>query len=157
MQHAGETIGLVSWPLPNVWLGVSAERQQEAEKRVPALLRTPAAIRFVSAEPLIGPIKFWNMDEGVLRGCGVIEDGGVTPSSPDNPPEGYDSSYPGIDWVIVGGESGPGYRPMDPAWAADIREQCAGAGVAFFMKQMAGKTAIPAELMHREFPQQSLK
>jgi protein gp37 len=123
------------WPLPNVWLGVSTERQKEANERIPDLLATPAAVRFISAEPLLGPIELWNFDEGVLRGCAVIKDGHVTPSTPDNPPEGVDTSYPGIDWVIVGGESGPGSRPMHPDWARALRDQCLAAGVPFFFKQ----------------------
>lgn len=131
---------LVDWTvlpavLPNVWLGVSTERQKEANERIPDLLATPAAVRFISAEPLLGPIELWNFDDGVLRGCAVIKDGHVTPSTPDNPPEGVDTSYPGIDWVIVGGESGPGSRPMHPDWARALRDQCLAAGVPFFFKQ----------------------
>lgn len=92
------------WPLPNVWLGVSAERQQEAYDRIPDLLATPAAVRFVSAEPLLGSIKFG-------------------------------SALEKLDWVIVGGESGPDARPMHPDWARSIRDQCARYGTAFFFKQ----------------------
>jgi len=92
-------------PLPNVWLGVSAERQQEADERIPDLLATPAAVRFVSAEPLLGALDLTPWLTGVL------------------------------DWVIVGGESGPGARPMHPDWVRSIRDQCVSAGVAFFFKQ----------------------
>jgi protein gp37 len=99
------------WPLPNVWLGVSAENQQWADIRIPALLDTPAAVRFVSAEPLLGPI-----DLGEVAGANC---GGV----------------PNIDWLIVGGESGPGARPMSPDWASDLRNQCTESGVAFLFKQ----------------------
>lgn len=133
--RAGETVGLVSWPLPNVWLGVSAERQQEADGRVPLLLRTPAAVRFVSLEPLIGPITLWHNSEGVLRGCGVVRDGAMTASTPHDPPEDVDTSYPGLDWVIVGGESGKDARPMNPEWPRSIRDQCVMAGVPYFFKQ----------------------
>jgi len=107
------------WPLKNVWLGVSCEDQARADERIPELLATPAAIRFVSAEPLLGPIDF-----------GCIE--------PDR--HGYINSLssltgPNLDWIIAGGESGPGARPMHPDWARSIRDQCAAAGVAFFFKQ----------------------
>ena len=127
----------IHWPLPNCWLGISAEDQRRADERVPDLLATPAAVRFVSAEPLLGPIKFWRVDEdaGAWRGCGVKVSGGVTPSTPDSPPEGYDDSQPWLDWIIVGGESGPGARPMHPGWARAIRDQCAAADVRFFFKQ----------------------
>jgi protein gp37 len=114
------------WPLSNVWLGVSCERQQEADERMPYLWRTPAAIRFVSAEPLLAPIDFSRVPSW---GKGV-----------------------GVDWVIIGGESGPRHRPMAETWAFSIIEQCKAAGVAVFMKQMAGKVPIPVDLMVREYP-----
>jgi protein gp37 len=125
------------WPLPNVWLGTSCERQQEADARIPHLLATPAAVRFVSLEPLLGPIELWRYDEEdcALRGAGVVRSGGMTASTPDSPPEGYDDSYPGLDWVIVGGESGKDARPMHPDWARSLRDQCTAAGVAYFFKQ----------------------
>lgn len=105
----------VPWPLPNVWLGVSAEDQQRADERVSDLLATPAAIRFASAEPLLGPIEFRDIGDGVdslRRRSGAR-----------------------LDWIIVGGESGSGARPMHPDWARSIRDQCAAAGVPFFFKQ----------------------
>ncbi|MCA0025512.1 MULTISPECIES: phage Gp37/Gp68 family protein [unclassified Mesorhizobium] len=108
------------WPLPNVWLGVSAERQQEADERIPELLATPAAIRFVSAEPLLGPIDFYETSAAM-------------------PVEGHSWKngpiLQGVDWIIAGGESGPSARPMHPAWARSIRDQCHAAGVSFFFKQ----------------------
>jgi protein gp37 len=117
--------------LPNVWLGVSAERQQEADQRVPDLLATPAAIRFVSAEPLLGPIDFRRIRIApdhhtivdALDGYAVV----------DAPGRGRERAM--LDWIIVGGESGQGARPMHPAWARSIRDQCAAAGTAFFFKQ----------------------
>lgn len=129
--------GIDEWPLPNVWLGVSCERQKEADDRIPHLLATPAAVRFVSLEPLLGPIELWRVDEEdrALRGVGIVRSGGVTQSTPHSPHEGYDDSYPGLDWVIVGGESGRDARPMHPDWARSIRDQCTAAGVAFFFKQ----------------------
>ncbi|UEM08610.1 phage Gp37/Gp68 family protein [Bradyrhizobium barranii subsp. barranii] len=108
------------WPLPNVWLGVSTERQQEADERIPHLLQTPAAVRFISAEPLLGPINLTSINHrGVVGGHSALHDRGLGK----------------LDWVIVGGESGAGSRPMHPAWARVLRDQCAEAGVAFFFKQ----------------------
>lgn len=136
----GPRVYLGQWPLPNVWLGVSTERQQEADERIPDLLATPAAIRFVSAEPLLGPIDFTrlrppedkrlygfpNLD--ALRGSWFVD---------GHPPQDADAldDCLNLDWIIVGGESGHGARPMHPAWARSIRDQCAAAGVPFFFKQ----------------------
>lgn len=108
-------------PLPNVWLGVSAEDQARADERVPVLLDTPAAVRFVSAEPLLGPISFSSPNDSRLDRFVWLE------GEPGRPP---------LDWVIVGGESGQHARPFDLAWARSIRDQCAASGVAFFMKQL---------------------
>jgi protein gp37 len=111
------------WPLPNVWLGVSAEDQQRADERVPDLLATPAAVRFVSAEPLLGPIDFRPYVGRIISDAmGGYEPELLTP-------------HPRLDWVIVGGESGPKARPMQPDWARSIRDQCRAAGVAYFFKQ----------------------
>jgi len=106
-----------SWPLPNVWLGVSVENQAAADKRIPLLLQAPAAVRFVSCEPLLGPINL----EAQLAGADEARR--------------YINGWHGIDWVIVGGESGPNARPMHPDWVRSIRDQCLGAGVPFFFKQ----------------------
>jgi protein gp37 len=105
---AFDHLSSMPWPLPNVWLGVSAEDQARADERIPYLLATPAAVRFVSAEPLLAPV-----DLGAW-----LRDGS-----------------PRLDWVIVGGESGPGARPMHADWARAIRDQCVTAGVPFFFKQ----------------------
>jgi protein gp37 len=110
------------WHFANVWLGVSAERQEEADERIPHLMNTPAAVRFISAEPLLGPIDLIGtlaryQDSPQKRGCSV--------------PLGRQL----LDWIIVGGESGSKARPMHPQWAQDIRDQCAEAGVPFFFKQ----------------------
>lgn len=116
---------LKGWPLPNVWLGVSAERQREAEERVPDLLETPAAIRFVSAEPLLGPINFRN-----IRGR-------LSWMKPEH--DHFDALHPDlparINQIITGGESGPGARPMHTDWARRIRDDCAVTDVAYFHKQ----------------------
>lgn len=150
--------------LPNVWLGISAERQKEADERIPDLLATPAAVRFVSAEPLIGPIDLTKINHhgafedqfhgdkrphldalrGEIFGDGEFEygRGGLS----------INGTQPFIGWVIVGGESGPGHRPMEETWAAGILRQCNRSNTAAFMKQMSGKSPIPAHLMVREFP-----
>lgn len=107
------------WPLPNVWLGVSAEDQKRAELRIPALYDTPAAVRFVSAEPLLGLID--TTTSGLLA---------------------RDEFDRGIDWVIVGGESGPGARPMHPWWAESLHRQCVAAGVPFLFKQWGDWTPM---------------
>ncbi len=129
------------WPLPNVWLGVSVEDQHWADIRIPALLETPAAVRFISAEPLLGPVDLtW------LRGIDALDHG--------------------LSWVIAGGESGPGARPCDLGWLRALAWQCERAEVAFFCKQLgtilgrqigAGRKggdwdAWPEDLKVREFP-----
>ncbi len=131
--------GLERWPLPNVWLGVSAEDQQRADERIPVLLKCPAAVRFVSAEPLLGPIDFGNTlgsetlpfltedNVDTATGGGFLID---TTKIEDT------VTFPGLDWVIVGGESGHGARPYNVEWPRDIIEQCREAGVPVFMKQM---------------------
>jgi protein gp37 len=116
-----------SWPLPTVWLGVSVEDQKRADERIPHLLATPAAVRFLSVEPLLGPVdlKPRPRRDMCLR-CG---------GGPDDRHEDHVYQTHGLDWVIVGGESGPGARPMHPAWVRSIRDQCVAAGVPFFFKQ----------------------
>lgn len=110
------------WPLPNVWIGVSVENQQTADERIPLLLQTPAAVRFLSCEPLLGavdtsaiPIPDHSVTMNVLRRKSVFA--------------------PHIHWVIVGGESGHQARPMNPDWARGLRDQCQASGVPFFFKQ----------------------
>lgn len=122
-----------TWPVPNVWLGVSAENQRWAARRIPALERTPAAVRFVSAEPLLGPIDLTpcNCRGGSTLGCARHNFGSLT----DVQREARELHVPAIDWVIVGGESGPQARPMHPVWARGLRDQCIGAGIPFFFKQ----------------------
>jgi len=111
---------------PSIWLGVTAENQKRADERIPILLQIPAAVRFVSVEPMLGPVDLRNYlfhedcdhydcDENCMVGI--------------NPP------YAGLIWTICGGESGPGARPMHPDWARLLRDQCVAAGVPFFFKQ----------------------
>jgi protein gp37 len=120
----------------NVWIGTSVEDQQRADERIPALLKIPARVRFLSCEPLLedlGEIGEW-----------------------EEPEDGGRYYIDGIHWVICGGESGPNARPMYPDWARSLRDQCQSAGVPFFMKQIGGARkpfpSIPDDLMIREFP-----
>jgi len=147
---------LDEWPLPNVWLGVSAEDQHWAGIRIPALLGAPAAVRFVSAEPLLGPVDLQNVD-------------GIDTLRADwagGPSGGTGAPHPLLDWVIAGGESGPGARPCDLKWLQSLRDQTAVDEVPFFCKQLgsvlgrelgAGRKggdwdAWPEDLRVREFP-----
>lgn len=138
-----DDLGLRPWPLANVWLGVSAEDQRRADERIPDLLATPAAVRFVSAEPLLGPIDFTKLN--LLRYFKV--ENPLDPNWPRNtfdalrgrsdihPIHNAEPAWEKLDWIIVGGESGRNARPMHPDWARSIRDQCAAAGTAFFFKQ----------------------
>jgi len=139
----GPRIYLDRWPLPNVWLGVSTERQtEENEKRIALLLNTPAAVRFISAEPLLGPLDvlpylfiYTHDDNEVLA---EPQQSHAVPELPFRDPlttDPADIAIPRIDWVIVGGESGPKARPMHPDWVRSLRDQCTTAGVPFFFKQ----------------------
>jgi protein gp37 len=126
------------WPLPHVQLVVSCENQPTADERIPDLLATPAAVRGVSLEPLLGPIDVnqWLFAEYGRRLIGA---------------------HPGISWVIVGGESGPNFRPMEIAWLESIVAQCRDAQVPVFVKQDSGRFPgkqgrIPNELWIQEFP-----
>lgn len=146
---------LAQWPLPNVWLGVSAEDQARADERIPDLLATSAATRFVSAEPLLGPITFHTV-AGLRENC-VID--ALRGESWEWRAEGVRHDLRRglhrLDWMIVGGESGPDARPMHPEWARSIRNQCASADVPFFFKQW-GEFAPTSEIegpgAHFHFP-----
>ena len=116
--------------LPNVWLGVSVEDQKTADERIPLLLETPAAVRFVSYEPALGLVDFGavKITVGYVDSLtGRYDDGG----------SGYDDGIAAnsLDWVIAGGESGPGARPAHPDWFRKVRDDCQAAGVPFFFKQ----------------------
>lgn len=129
------------WPLPNIWIGVSVEDQVRAEERIKPLLETPSVVRFLSVEPLLGPVDLTRIVEkrfddmripahvefDGLRGfCGYAKDGS--------------EDRRGIDWCIVGSESGRGARPMAPEWARKIVDDCIAAGVPIFTKQIATPT-----------------
>lgn len=115
-------------PSSNVWLGVSVENQATADERIPILLRILATVRFVSLEPLLGPV---DISPYMLHPSRKSLDFNKMPGKGD----GFTYPFTGLDWVIVGGESGPGARPMKPDWARNIRDQCQTAGVPFFFKQ----------------------
>lgn len=121
----------MSWqPMENVWIGATITSQAEADRDIPKLLAVPARVRFLSMEPLLGPVNLTRVSPGVFAATanaltGIWKwDGG--PKKKEAPP---------LDWVIVGGESGPGARPMHPDWALSLRDQCASAGVPFLFKQ----------------------
>lgn len=126
------------WPLPNVWLGVTVENQEMADVRIPLLLSIPAVLRFVSIEPMLGPVGLrpeWLEVKSEGQYMNIVEcDHGL------------------IGWVICGGETGPQARYMEPEWAREIKKACARTDIPFFMKQMTGKKPIPAHLHSREFP-----
>lgn len=126
------------WPLPNVWLGVSVENQAAADERIPELLRTPAAVRWISAEPLLGPVDLlpWFDPTGACD-CPPGESycvGGCAKRASwrHTEPDGED---PNLDWVVMGAESGPGARATDPEWFLELAEQCEDARVPLFFKQ----------------------
>lgn len=147
-NEAGDTGagGLADWceawiqgqPPQNVWMGTTTEDQERADRRIPQLLEIPAKVRFLSVEPMLGliDVKTWFWSMMADQGNGKVKCA--------------------IDWVICGGESGPGFRPFNPDWARSLRDQCKAAGVAFFMKQMGGAAKpfppIPDDLNIREFP-----
>jgi protein gp37 len=141
-DNAHDCVLNLGWPLPNVWLGVSAERQQEADERIPLLLQTPAAVRFISAEPLLGPIDLNRIHEGFDTPEGARVEMWESSlngkrfdlwAGDDEDP--MQPGHPKLDWVIAGGESGPHARPANPQWYRELRDQCAGAGVPYFHKQ----------------------
>lgn len=149
-ERTGFSLAYRGWPLPNVWLGITAEDQQRADERIPILLDTPAAVRFVSYEPALGPlhlhcIEYPGAQEGILDALrGMTCD--------DDPP------HPGLDWVIAGGESGNGARPPHSDWFRQVRDDCAAAGVPYFHKQNGGAGRNHGGHLldgqeHREFPE----
>lgn len=132
----------VRWPLPNVWLGVSAEDQRRADERIPDLLATPAAIRFASCEPLLGLIDFdvaWHgesaLDAECWGDCAWCDKGYPPLHNCQHGRGDWERGRSGLDLVIAGGESGPHARPMHPDWARALRDACATTGVPFFFKQ----------------------
>lgn len=133
----------LEWPLPNVWLGVSVENQTTANERIPLLLETPSAIRFVSYEPALGPVDFrqwlnvmWLVQTPFNAKTGQLgkAKSGYAPTYKINDPS-KTPIPPDLDWIIAGGESGHNARPSNPIWFRQARDQCKAAGVPFFFKQ----------------------
>lgn len=158
-QHPELAQDTWQYPLPNVWLGVSVEDQKHADLRIPALLDTPAAVRFLSCEPLLGSVDLTRIAAGSKQQPDMVYDAlgqryGV-------PGRWQAATSAHIDWVIVGGESGRGARPMDPAWAGQIVQQCQHSNVPVFVKQLGSRWGkqhkdidqFPAELRVRQFPE----
>lgn len=119
---------VIEQKVDHLFFGVSVENQRTADERIPILLNIPCAKRFISVEPMLGPINLRWID--IQTKLKLLE----------------------IHWVICGGETGPKARPMKPDWARSLKNQCRAAGVPFFFKQMSGKQPIPKDLMIREFP-----
>lgn len=160
-------------PPKNVWLGISVANQVEADRDIPKLLAAPAHIRFLSCEPLLGEIDLLPFQKGnctVCAGSGEVLASGPTTTFPEDDDglqrcdecggKGTWEDNPGLDWVIVGGESGANARFMDYDWAFRIAQNCQEMGVAFFMKQGSAKNwpqfkrfeAFPPTLQFREYP-----
>lgn len=127
-------------PLPNVWLGVSVENQAAADERIPPLLQTPAQVRFLSCEPLLGPVDL----VGDAEAPGPIWQKRTVQIRTDygSGTEWDVELESGVDWVIIGGESGKHARVMNPRWALALIEQCRTAGMAVFMKQLGSELAF---------------
>ena len=151
-----------AWPLPNVWLGVSVENQHFADERIPLLLQTPSAVRFISAEPLLGPVT--------LERSLACDHHGACGNGHDCAASTYGRQ---LDWVIVGGESGPKSRDCQVEWIRSIQRQCQATGVPCFVKQLGRQPRVadgvylnlrdkkggdmaewPEDLRVREFPRE---
>lgn len=132
--------------LPNVWVGTSVEDQKRADERIPELLKIPAAVRFLSIEPLLGPVDL------VTQGQ-IVPDGKNCAVCGDNDHQAFECHHrfdwvKALDWVIVGGESGPDARAFHLDWGRDLIKQCQAAGVAVFMKQLGSNQAKGDDLLY---------
>ncbi|MCU1592443.1 MAG: phage Gp37/Gp68 family protein [Frankiales bacterium] len=138
-------------PLPNAWIGVSVEDQHWADIRIPALLGTPAAVRWISAEPLLGPVDLTGRGgTGVYALPDPAEYDGGEPVCQQHGMERCTQGCAFLDWVVAGGESGQGARPMHPQWARDLRDQCTAADVPFLFKQWGSHRPVTrAEVIER--------
>lgn len=145
------TEDIVLWPLPNVWLGVSVEDQATAVQRIAKLLRCDAALRYVSIEPMLAPIDLTHLDVDGAGDPDWCQIDALTGRHTDMGRPCQDIPAK-LGWVVAGGESGPGARPMHPDWARNVRDACKNAGVPFFMKQMTHREVIPDDLFIRQFP-----
>jgi protein gp37 len=144
-------------PWPNVWLGVSVENQEQADKRIPLLLTIPAAVRFVSYEPALGPVNFAHYFTGGMSRCsqcGTLYPAGeivprACPKCHGIPT--YEKPR-GLDWLIIGGESGPEARELKIEWADETLEACRAAGVPCFIKQMGSNPTWRGERIEFRHP-----
>lgn len=171
--------GVPVWPLPNLWLGVSTGTQKAADERIPDLLSTPATVRFISAEPLLEPLDLseWIRRVDHCDDCGtqnepvesdrcprcqsergLISTWGKAQAERYESRERYEHNGPSenedgpqLHWVVCGGESGPGARPFELAWARSLRDECSSAGVDFFLKQLGSHPIIDPRY-RRELP-----
>ncbi|WP_428419242.1 DUF5131 family protein [Methylibium sp.] len=141
-HHGGVAVAFMaaSWPLRNVWLGITVVNQAEADRDIPVLLATPARVRFLSVEPMLGPVDLQRACLGACRnGATCYADEGrrwiVDSTEGGLHVECICSRLNGLHWVIAGGESGPHARPSHPDWFRSLRDQCAAAGVPFLFKQ----------------------
>jgi protein gp37 len=131
-------VAALTWPLPNVWLGTSVEDQPRADQRIPKLLAAPATIRFLSCEPLLGPI---DLERAICQQPAPAYGHGFSRTTVHLGVCGRHALCAAdFHWIIAGGESGPGHRRVDPAWVRFLRDQAVAAGVAFFFKQWGGPT-----------------
>lgn len=145
---------VASWPLLNVWLGVSAENQATADERIPWLLKTPAAVRFVSVEPMLGPVDLGAVSyQGDTKYFLDVLDGRYSTT----PPRGMGNAFAHglasmrpLTWVICGGESGPKARPMHPDWVRSVRDHCRATDTPFFFKQWGEWTPGERGRLYRE-------
>lgn len=157
---------------PNVWLGISVVNQPEADRDVPKLLDTPAALRFLSVEPMLALVEVWAFAKGQCCSCGgagEVAASGPTTTFPEDDDgmtrcqdcmgSGKWEDNPGIDWVICGGESGAKARPMNPNWAMMLKMDCVTQDIPFFMKQGSADwadfrniEAFPEGLRTRQWP-----
>lgn len=143
-KNHGLRVAGAGWPLPNVHLGVSAENQETAGERIPHLLATPAAVRWVSAEPLLGPLDLsrymWPLCWHWASPFNSPEEALAAGAYAEQKPQGLVSAHARfLDWVVVGGESGNGARPFDISWGESVVKQCRDAGVPVFVKQLGAR------------------
>ena len=143
---------IVEWlrgsPPPNVWFGVSVEDQQRTEERIPLLLAIPARLRWLSVEPLLGPIDLRpHAFSGFVHSTNCENEHCALAGGPE---DCDGQAIPGVDWVVVGGESGPQSRPCDLGWVRDIVGQCKGAGVPVFVKQLGSNASCECGEPHRD-------
>lgn len=162
---ADKAFSAIEWPLPNVWLGTSVEDQDAADERIPHLLRCPAAIRFLSCEPLLGAVEMGPFLDGddlsKCEKCGYVnhidafdccgaDEGKLFCNQCGAEGDHWATENDRIDWVIVGGESGKGARPCNIDWIRSIVSQCRDAGTACFVKQLGERPVMDEEAFYAE-------